>query len=167
MQQALVAGVSPEALTEVGKLVGNQQVAKVVPKEVKDTVELTSDEDELDAAGGAGSGDPMNTAVLQLARIVKDLHQDKLKKKDRLEAILDGADGGSLKDTGSSSSGRSHAAALKSLQQLLLQEVEKLMKEDWEQNAAAMPGVSSRPARSVPIPTPFAPAGLWPAHGTI
>ena len=45
MQQALQAGVSPEALGEVMSLVGSRPPGKIAPQAVQDAVELTSDED--------------------------------------------------------------------------------------------------------------------------
>lgn len=155
MQQALQAGVSPEALGEVMSLVGNQPPAKIAPQAVKDAVELTSDEDGPEPAlapGESGLADPLGQAVLQLSKIVSYMHAEKKQKKDRsLEAILDGAESGVPKDSSSSGSSRSHAAALRSLQRLLVdnpkliyQEIERLMAEDWEQGSS-LPGVSHLP----------------------
>ena len=74
------------------------------------------------------------------------------RRKDRsLEAILDRAESGAPKDSSSSGSSRSHSAALRSLQRLLVdnpkliyQEIERLMAEDWEQGSS-LPGVSHLP----------------------
>eukprot|EP00435_Cladocopium_sp_Y103_P038293 s672_g10.t1 len=130
MQQAVQAEVSPEALAEVLSLVGNKPAEKVPPHAVPDTAELTSDEDGAGAQpmpGASGSADPLERAVLQLSKI------------------------GVPKDSSSSGSSRSHAAALRSLQRLLIdnpkliyQEVERLMGEDWEQGSS-LPGVSHLP----------------------
>ena len=155
MQQALQAGVSKEALGEVLSLVGGQPSAKIAPQAVQDAVELTSDEDGPEPAlhpGASGSADPLGHAVLQLSKIVSYMHDKKKQKKDRsLEAILDRAESGAPKDSSSGGSSRSHAAALHSLQRLLIenpkllyQEIERLMGEDWEQGSS-LPGVSHLP----------------------
>ena len=155
MQQALQAGVSPEALGEVMSLVGSRPPGKIVPQAVQDAVELTSDEDGPEPAlpqGASGSPDPLGHAVLQLSKIVTYMHAEKKQQKDRsLEAILDRAESGAPKDSSSSGSSRSHAAALRSLQRLLVnnpkliyQEIERLMAEDWEQGSS-LPGVSHLP----------------------
>lgn len=155
MQQALQAGVSPEALGEVMSLVGSRPPGKIAPQAVQDAVELTSDEDGPEPVlppGASGSADPLGHAVLQLSKIVTYMHAEKKQKKDRsLEAILDRAESGAPKDSSSSGSSRSHAAALRSLQRLLVdnpkliyQEIERLMAEDWEQGSS-LPGVSHLP----------------------
>eukprot|EP00438_Fugacium_kawagutii_P028400 Skav205713 [mRNA] locus=scaffold608:44665:46853:- [translate_table: standard] len=151
-QQALQAGVSQEALAEVGALVGFSPTQLPATAQAPDQKELTSEEEEAEAAG-AGLADPMSKAVVQLTHIVQSMHADRKKKKDRsLDAILDVAEYGSAKEsTGASSSSRSHAAALRSLQRtlqenpkLLHQEIERRMAEDWE-STSLMPGTAHRP----------------------
>ena len=154
VQQALHAGVSQQALAEIGALVGSEQQNKMNAACVPDQKELTSDDEEepQDAGDACGSADPVGKAVVQLSKIVAEMHKDKREKKDKgLESILDNAESGSQKDTAPGSSGRTHAAALRSLQKLLeknpkllYQEIEKLMAEDW-QTGGAMPGVLHMP----------------------
>ena len=154
VHQALQAGVSQAALSEIGGLL-NQQVAptRLDPAAVQDQKELTSDEEDAwKDAEGSGSADPVGRAVVQLSKIVAEMHSDRKKKLDRgLESILDNAESGSQKESTSGGSSRTHAAALGSLQKLLdknpkllYQEIEKLMTEDW-QTGSAMPGVARMP----------------------
>ena len=151
--QALQAGVTPGALAEVSKLLGQKAASQLVPAAVPDAKELTSEEEEdAGEVGGYGSADPMGKAVLQLSKIVSAMHQDKIQKKDKgLEAILDHAESGVAKDALGGGASKTHAAALRSLQKLLLQnpqlifaEVERLMAEDWELSGP-LPGVQHLP----------------------
>ena len=128
-QQALQAGVSKEALAEIA---ASLQPRAAVPQKSlpapnmnrmnREAGEPSSDEDgeewedDVLAYGGAsGSQDQLSKAVLQMSKILGEMHKEKKSGKDRsLEAILDRAEGGSAKEPGSGS--RSKAAALRSLQ---------------------------------------------------
>ena len=100
--------------------------------------------------GGAGLGNPVEKAVVQLSKIVAQLNRDKRVTKDKtLESLLGRAESGGVKDATSSTSGKSKAAALRSLKKMLVQEpqmiyqaLEKRMEEDWTQTSA-IPGASA------------------------
>lgn len=120
-QQALMAGVSPDALREMAAVLGVPAAQSTAAPPRADA--LSSEEEEEDngpAADGSGSQDPLAKAVISLSKIVKDLRKDKVKKKDKgLETILDRAESGSGKDYAPAM--RSKAGALRALQQLLSQ----------------------------------------------
>ena len=121
VQQALQAGVSWQALQEIGNVMKKQQnkAAGVKPEEL--APQLSSDEDERDEHLGDASGvqDPVGRAVMDLSSIVKEMRAEKKQKKDKgLEAILDRAESGSQREAAGSS--RSKASALGSLQRLLI-----------------------------------------------
>ena len=154
--QALQAGVSPVALAEIAKSMGlpapagSARPTAVVAADSSGAEEL-EEEDQvahaLKAGAASGSADPIATAVLQLTKLMTDLHKDKGMKKDReLEQILDRAESGSTKDLTSGAT-RSKAAALLSLRQLLQKNpkllytaIESRLQEDWEQ-ASIQPGI--------------------------
>eukprot|EP00435_Cladocopium_sp_Y103_P014703 s4063_g3.t1 len=148
-RNALQAGVTPDALSQIAKLsaVGAAPKSKARAPEAED--ELSSDEEEEgDAASVDGSADPMVRAVTQMSKVLKELHSDKREKKAKtLDNILDRAESGSTKDT--LSYGKSRAGALRSLQALLksnpvliYQELERRLQEDWELNGV-QPGLQS------------------------
>jgi len=150
-QQALQAGVSPAALQDIAASMGLPIQSKMTAQAAAVAVSSDEEEEDFNLGGGRGaaigSGDPMETAVLQLTKLVTALQRSKTTKKDKeLEAILDRAESGSARDAVGGSS-RSKAAALLSLQkllrtspQLIYVAVEKRLQEDWEQ-AALQPGV--------------------------
>ena len=149
VQQALAAGVSPEALREIGGVMQAQtaRAAKVKTQDIA-PVGMSSDEDEQDEHLGHASGvqDPVGQAIVNLSSIVREMRAEKKQKKDKgLEAILDRAESGSTREaTGSS---RSKASALRSLQKLLVtdpkliyQALERNLQGDWETGGASLPG---------------------------
>ena len=148
--QALQAGVSQDALMEMMGLM-QAPAAPAAGPQAKARPEESSEEEE-DANGAAGSAepsDPVAKAVVNLSKIVGELHKEKKKKKDKdLESILDRAEGGLGKDSSTSSS-RSKAAALRQLQgllhrnpRLIYEAIEQNLQEDWEL-AATQPGIAS------------------------
>eukprot|EP00435_Cladocopium_sp_Y103_P007514 s684_g2.t1 len=153
-QQALQAGVTPAALQEMAVAMG---LPRPEPKGVAVEDELSEEEAEqpvleadLGLGKGCGSADPVALAVVQLTKLVADLHQTKVVKQDKkLENILDRAEYGYAKEP-SSSSGRSKSAALLSLQRLLRSDpkliytsIEARLQEDWEQ-ASMQPGMNQQ-----------------------
>ena len=153
-RQALAAGVEPGALEELRGLLKlpEQQVQRRPPalRSGAQVIPESSDEEEDEAAedDGGGSAGPLGKAVVDLAKIVKDMRKEKKQAKDKgLESILDRAEGGgSHREAGGSN--RSKAAALRSLQHLLssdptliYQAIEKNLQADWELNGAA-PGLA-------------------------
>ena len=150
-RQALAAGVDPAALGELRGMLGlPEPPVSQRPLEPKGAVNVESSEDEAEEADLAegGSAGVLGKAVVSLTKIVKDIHKEKKKSKDRrLESILDQAEGsGSHRDAGGAS--RSKAAALRSLQQLLVsdpaliyQAIEKNLQADWELSGST-PGMN-------------------------
>jgi hypothetical protein len=150
-RQALAAGVDPAALGELRGMLGlPEPPVSRRPLEPKGAVNVESSEDEAEEADLAegGSAGVLGKAVVSLTKIVKDIHKEKKKSKDRgLESILDQAEGsGSHRDAGGAS--RSKAAALRSLQQLLVsdpaliyQAIEKNLQADWELSGST-PGMN-------------------------
>ena len=146
-QQALQAGVSHAALQEMAASMGlgmppPPAQAGVVSSEEEDP----GLEEGIGFGGGSGSADPMTTAVLQLTKLVTELHKSKAAKKDR---ELDRAEYGYAKEP-SGSSGRSKASALLSLQKLvrtnpklIYSSIEARLQEDWEQ-ASMQPGMNQQ-----------------------
>lgn len=154
VQQALQSGVSPEVLREMAGIVGPQGVRERMTTGPS-TAAVNNDADEEESAeedpgggGAAEASDPMQVAVLQLSKLMGQLGEEKIRRKDRsLESLLDGAEGhGSAKELGGYA--RSRAAALRELQkclkkqpQLIYKSVEQRMLEDWE-DAGSLPGIS-------------------------
>lgn len=152
---ALQAGVTPDALAEMaGVLSGQPNPLNPVGQHTVVNAEDSS-EDEVEAAGlgttaASGLVDPVAQAVVQLTRIVGKMEKAKKLSKDRgLEAILDRAESGSTKEIGGGGASRSKAAALRSLQKLLVtnpqliyQSLEERMQEDWRL-AASAPGTAT------------------------
>lgn len=157
MQQALASGLDPSTVAEFGKLqqppgLGRKSALRTpaaaapLPRPAE-TSDSSSEEGEDAEGEDSGSADPLQKAVVQLSKIVKDIRQEKKGRKSRgLEALLDGAEGGgSLRDVGGSS--RSKAAALRTLQQtlsshpeLIYEAIEKQLQADWERSGSA-PGL--------------------------
>lgn len=153
--QALQAGVFQEALMEMMGLMQTPAAPAAVPN-AKAPLDESSEEEEEDAAlqgngaaGSAGVSDPVAKAVLSLSKIVGEIHKEKKKKKDKdIESILDRAEGGLGRESGASG-GRSKAAALRQLQNLLhrnprliYEAIEKNLQEDWELSSM-QPGIAS------------------------
>ena len=154
-RQALAAGVEPGALAELRGLLQlpeAQQPRRPPALRTGTPAALveSSDEEEEDGAEDAdtGSAGPLGKAVVDLARIVKDMRKEKKQTKDKgLESILDRAEGGgSHREAGGST--RSKAAALRSLQHLLVsdpaliyQAIERNLQADWELSGTA-PGMT-------------------------
>ena len=149
VQQALSAGVSMEALREIGGVMQAQaaKAAGVKPQDVA-LAGMSSDEDEKDEHLGVASGvqDPLGQAIVHLSSIVQEMRAEKKQKKDKgLEAILDRAESGSARDTTGSS--RSKASALRSLPKASgdrpkahLPGPEKNLQGDWETGGSNLPG---------------------------
>ena len=90
VQQALVAGVSQQALQELGNVIARTGVPRL-PERVPAEVMGISDDDEGDELLGDGSGlqDPLQGAVVNLSSIVSEMRPKKRVKKDKtLEAIF-------------------------------------------------------------------------------
>ena len=85
----------------------------------------------------SGGADPVSTTVMQMSKILMQMHQEKHKAGDKsLEGILDYAESGSVSSTTATAS-RSKGAALRSLQRMLTDkpqpiyaEIEKAMQQD-------------------------------------
>ena len=157
-RQAMMSGVTPSALGEFAHMLGGQNPRPnaPLPRQLKTAQAVISDdepegEEADDPPEDAGSGNPVEKAVIQLSRIVSQMVKDKKVKADRsLEALLDRAEsGGALPLDGVASSSKSKSAALRSLRKLLIQQpeliyraIEQKMEEDWIQ-AGTLPGASS------------------------
>ena len=152
-QQALQAGVSRQALEEMAAVLSAPRPSALRQPTVVDVPHVTFEEEDDFAdpadAEGSGAADPVSTAVLQMSKILAQMHQEKHKARDKsLEGILDYAESGSAPSTTSAAS-RSKAAALRSLQRMLTEkpqliygEIEKAMQQDWERSGQ-LPGVAS------------------------
>ena len=145
--QALQAGVSPAALAEISAALGLPVAATA--NAVQPDVAVDSSEEEEHAAdgggGGTGSADPMVQALVKLTTIVDRMDATKKKRGKTIDHILDRAESGSHGPTSSSS--RTKAAALRTLQGLLVkdpkliyQSLEQHLQADWELGGA-QPGV--------------------------
>lgn len=85
----------------------------------------------------SGGADPVSTTVMQMSKILTQMHQEKHKARDKsLEGILDYAESGPVSSTTATAS-RSKGAALRSLQRMLTDkpqpiyaEIEKAMQQD-------------------------------------
>lgn len=147
--QAVAAGVSRQALAEIGGVVGQHQLPAAPPGQQALVRGISSDEDEGDEhlGDGTGSGDPMLQAAVGLSNLVKEMRKDRKKQHDRsVEAILDRVDSGSTKDSVGGST-RSKSAALRALQKLLITNpkllftaIEQNMQDDWEMGGQRLPG---------------------------
>ena len=97
---------------------------------------LSESEDEVIEAGGAGSGAPIEQAVLQLTKLVRNFAGDKSRGRD-LNSILDRAETGGT-EGGVNAGGRSKAAAYRKLKAclrdspaVLYEAIEAAMCEDF------------------------------------
>ena len=155
-RQAMLSGVTPGALGEFAQILGgaNLRPGAAVPRPAPRKQVVSDDEaedlEEEDRLGDAGSGNPMERAVLQLSKIVSHLNEEKKLKKDKtLEALLDRAEsGGGQGRDGLAASSRSKPAALRSLKKMLVEQpdliykaLELRMEEDWSQSGS-LPGTS-------------------------
>ena len=148
VQQALQAGVSPEAVAEMGRFLALQSGLTQPSRIQAATLDSSEEEEEGEAAGAAGSADPVGAAVVQLTKLVKDMRKEKQEKKSKsLDSLLDSYDAGLGKEPGTG--GRSKAAALRQLQKMLstnpaviYQSLERRLQEDWDASES-LPGVSS------------------------
>lgn len=143
-RQALQAGVSREALVEMATMFPAAPLAAPPglsrPAPRKDAIE-SEEEDEAEEEGGSGPQNSVEKAVIQMSKILTNLHQDKKVKKDRLlENILDRAESGSADSRDLGGSSRSKSAALRRLRLLLHQQpellykaIEERMQADWDQ----------------------------------
>ena len=148
VQQALGAGVSQEALQEIGGIIRPLTTPALPGRGGQHVAGFSTDEDEEDEHLGDGSGlaDPLSRAVVHLSGIVAEMRKEKKVRKDKgLEAILDRADSGWTRD--STSSSRSKSAALRALQKtlqtdpkLIYQALEANLQEDWESGGQRLPG---------------------------
>ncbi len=151
-QQALQAGVSVKVLNEVAGVVGNKMNPQSGRAQARAAPPVESSDEEAEDAGGSGAvggGDAIQSAVLQLTKLVSHLSEEKIRAKDKgLESLLDKAEGGgSTKDSVSYS--RSRAAALRTLQRtlkvnpkLIYESLEQRLCEDWE-DAGLVPGITA------------------------
>ena len=151
-QQALQAGVSVKVLNEVAGVVGSKMNPRAGKAQARAAPPIESSDEEAEEAEGSGAvggGDAIQTAVLQLTKLVSHLSEEKIRTKDKgLESLLDKAEGGgSTKDSVSYS--RSRAAALRTLQRtlkvnpkLLYESLEQRLCEDWE-DAGVVPGIAA------------------------
>ena len=161
VNSALAAGIPEEQLRRLAVIAGKTSKMQDVPQtrgpQKQNVLGETDDEGEGIEGGDAEvaeaekeedgpEGAPIEKAVLQLTKLVGQMakpgHRD-------LETLLDGADSGSA-DPGSSSSGKSKAAAYKKLRAALrdnpstiYRSIEAQMTEDFEQVRTA-PGTSER-----------------------
>ena len=152
-QQALQSGVSPAVLREMAGIVGPQGVREKVTFDPSAVIGTNGEEEEESAVedfadvGTAEASDPMQSAVLHLTKLVSQMGEEKIRRKDRsLESLLDSAEGhGHAKEVGGYA--RSRAAALRELQrslkknpQLIYKSLEQRLMEDWE-DVASQPGI--------------------------
>ena len=155
-QQALQSGVSPAVLEEMAGIVGGQGLQVGKKKSANQTARFGEEDEDLESVaatldfadgGAAAGGDPLQSAVVQLTKLVTHFSEEKVRKRDRnLETMLETAEGsGSAREAGSYS--RSRAAALRTLQttlkndpKLIYTAVEKRLAEDWEESSL-QPGI--------------------------
>ncbi|CAK9095183.1 unnamed protein product, partial [Durusdinium trenchii] len=150
VHQALQAGVTPNAIAEMGRFLALQPAPAQKPRLLVEPVDSSEEEEQVAGGGGGATGsvDPIGTAVIQLTKLVKNMQEQKKEKKSKsLDALLDSYESGSGKEPGSSL--KSKAAALRQLQRLLVtnptviyQSLERRLQEDWDASEA-LPGVSA------------------------
>lgn len=148
VQQALQAGVTPNAIAEMGRFLALQPTPAPKARLPVEPVDSSEGEEEEGAGDASGSGGPVEKAVVQLTKLVRNMHEQKKEKKSKsLDALLDSYDSGLGKEPGTSL--KSKAAALRQLQKLLTtnptviyQSLERRLQEDWDA-AQALPGVSA------------------------
>lgn len=149
VQQALRAGVTPEAVAEMGRFLALQPAPAARPRLQAAVLESSDEEEEAGGAlDAAGSADPVGTALVQLTKLVTDMQKQKKDKKSKsLDNLLDTYDAGLGKEPGSG--GKSKAAALRQLQKMLVsnltaiyQSLERRLQEDWDA-AESLPGISA------------------------
>ena len=160
IEAATQAGLGPEVIEEVKRLMGRnvkaQRVRDVSMALVPDPLSEAEDDEEAEVEGGehgsrSASGDPMHTAVTQLAEIMKMLTDERKKKSSsQLESALDFSTGSST-DVASIGTGKRSAAARRALRAMLVEHpqeiyamVERLMQEDLSSQSLP-PGMQSVP----------------------
>ncbi|CAE7507505.1 unnamed protein product [Symbiodinium necroappetens] len=151
VRSAVAAGLDPESIQDMARLIGGNQARLLRDKPVKaakpKTVLEESEDDEVeDEPRGAGTGeialpvetsDPVATAVLKLTALVEDLHQQKSKRGSKLEQALDSAGGSGSTSEGAGVGSRKNSLARRALRAALHESpeeiysvVERLMLED-------------------------------------
>ena len=131
VQSALTAGVPAAHLKEMSSILkGKPKRLEELPRKPKATVEnplgedlglaeAAGEEESSEEEGGQGSGESgMEKAIIHLAKIAS--HLTEAKRKDPLEALLDGGSGSvGGGESSSSVSTKKNAAALRALQKCL------------------------------------------------
>ena len=149
------AGIPEDSLKEMARLIGakrNKVEEITIPEALEEDDGAGIDGDFLDEPGDLeetaelGGKDLIETAVVQLTRLVSTLAQDKQKKGQDLEALLDQAPGSSsASDSTFSGARRSHATALRALTKafnesprLIFEAIEGQMEKDFSHTPAAL-----------------------------
>ena len=161
MEAAMQAGLKPEVMEQVSRLMGknakaqkvkdvNQEVRVDPLSEIEDEEEEQFAVEEPEFGAVALPGDPLQRAVVQLADIVQVLSEDK--KKKRLTSKIDSAleySGSTGSDGGSIGTGKRSAAARRALRSMLIESpeeifsmIERLMSEDLT-SQTLLPGVQA------------------------
>ena len=161
VHSARLAGVPEHQIQEMLKLAlrGRSRLGDVPTQNKqsnarRSTNVLSESEEEEEPpvvpAAGSQEGDPIVTALSKLTEIATHLTLEKRKGKT-LEALLDGAGWGGSTESGSASSTRKYAAALRALRNALSKQpeavsrtIEKNMKEDFCK-VAQLPGSTTVP----------------------
>ena len=158
VQAALQAGIDPDVLGQMSKLVAaNPKGAKLGdlnPKIQPNPLSEDEAEEEEESEGGspaAGGMDPMQEALTKLTSIVATLAEDKKKKlgASKLDSALDHVGSGPSSEGGGLGTGKRSAAARRALRSMLhehpaeiYQCIEWLMWEDIS-SQTLVPGVSA------------------------
>jgi hypothetical protein len=158
VQAALQAGIDPDVLGQMSKLVAaNPKGAKLGdlnPKIQPNPLSEDEAEEEEESEGGspaAGGMDPMQEALTKLTSIVATLAEDKKKKlgASKLDSALDHVGSGPSSEGGGLGTGKRSAAARRALRSMLhehpaeiYQCIERLMWEDIS-SQTLVPGVSA------------------------
>lgn len=158
VQAALQAGIDPDVLGQMSKLVAaNPKGAKLGdlnPKIQPNPLSEDEAEEEEESEGGsptAGGTDPMQEALTKLTSIVATLAEDKKKKlgASKLDSALDHVGSGPSSEGGGLGTGKRSAAARRALRSMLhehpaeiYQCIERLMWEDIS-SQTLVPGVTA------------------------
>ena len=136
VQAALQAGVPMAHLQEMAGIMKDKpkrlsdvprQVRQLSDVEAEDEVEdeaIVAEEDEEDEDPSGDSG--VAKAIVQLTRICSQLSENKVKKNDALENLLDGAGSASTGESSTVPGPRRNAAALRALQKCLKDDPQKI-----------------------------------------
>lgn len=158
VQAALQAGIDPDVLGQMSKLVATNPKGaklsdlnpKVQPNPLSED-EAEEEEDSEDGSAAAGGMDPMQDALTKLTSIVATLAEDKKKRvgASKLDSALDHAGTGLASEGGGIGTGKRSAAARRALRSMLhehpseiYQCIERLMWEDIS-SQTLVPGVSA------------------------